>query len=151
MEAAIIGRPVELLLVEDNPGDVRLLREAFKDSGARSHLHVVGDGVEAMEFLRREGRYADGVRPDVVLLDLNLPRKGGREVLAEMKSDPRLKQIPVVVLSSSAAEEDVLAAYGLHANCYVTKPADLDRFLAVARAIEGFWFGTARLSPAPPA
>jgi two-component system, chemotaxis family, response regulator Rcp1 len=149
MDLATNHPTIEMLLVEDNPGDVRLMREAFRETGARSRLHVVGDGVEAMKFLRGEDGYADAVRPDVILLDLNLPRMGGREVLAEVKSDPRLKHLPVVVLSSSSAEEDVAAAYGLHANCYVTKPADLDRYLAVARAIESFWFTTARLATRP--
>ena len=142
---------MEMLLVEDNPGDVRLMREAFLETGSRSRLHVAADGAEAMRFLRGEGRHADAVRPDVIILDLNLPGMGGREVLAAVKADPHLRHIPVVVLSSSAAEEDIVAAYGLHANCYVTKPADLDRFLAVARGIESFWFSTARLSPPAPA
>lgn len=147
MELATKAPATEMLLVEDNPGDVRLLREAFREAGGRSRIHVVGDGVDAIRFLRRVDEYAGAPRPGVILLDLNLPRMGGREVLAEIKADPRLRHIPVVVLSSSAAEEDVAAAYRLHANCYVTKPADLDRYIAVARAIQSFWLGTVRLAP----
>lgn len=147
MDLATNHRATEMLLVEDNPGDVRLMREALREVGARSRLHVVGDGVEALRFLRGVDEYARSARPDVIVLDLNLPRMGGREVLAEIKADPRLRHIPVVVLSSSAAEEDIAAAYGLHANCYVTKPADLDHFIDVARAIESFWCTTAKLVP----
>jgi two-component system, chemotaxis family, response regulator Rcp1 len=133
------GRPVEILLVEDSPGDVRLTREALREGKVRNHLSVVIDGVEALAYLRREGRYADAPRPDVILLDLNLPRKDGREVLAEVKADERFKRIPVVILTTSRDEQDVLRSYDLHANCYITKPVDLDQFIAVVRSIETFW------------
>jgi two-component system, chemotaxis family, response regulator Rcp1 len=133
------GRPVEILLVEDSPGDVRLTREALREGKVRNNLSVVTDGVEALAFLRREGRYADAPRPDVILLDLNLPRKDGREVLAEVKADERLRRIPVVILTTSRDEQDVLESYDLHANCYITKPVDLDQFIAVVRSIETFW------------
>lgn len=142
------ARPIEILLVEDNPGDVRLTREALVDGKVNNNLHVVIDGVDAMAFLRREGRYADAVRPDVILLDLNLPRKNGREVLAEVKADLELRRIPVVVLTTSEAEEDVLRAYEHHANCYITKPVDLDQFLKVVRSIEDFWFTIVKLPSA---
>jgi len=137
---ATAGRPIEILLVEDNPGDVRLTVEGLKESKVRNKLHVAGDGVEAMEFLRRQGRHVGAVRPDLILLDLNLPRMDGREVLAEIKSDPKLKTIPVVVLTTSRAEQDVLRSYELQANCYITKPVDLEQFIAVVRSIEDFWF-----------
>jgi CheY-like chemotaxis protein len=140
-------RPAELLLVEDSPGDVELTREALDEAKVSNRLHVVADGVEAMQFLRREGRFADAVRPDLVLLDLNLPRKDGREVLAEIKADPELRRIPVVVLTTSEAEKDVLAAYALHANAYIVKPVDLDQFLAVVRSVEGFWLTVVKLPP----
>jgi chemotaxis family two-component system response regulator Rcp1 len=133
------SRPVEILLVEDNPGDVGLTREALKEGKVRNRLHVVEDGVEALEFLRREGKFADVPCPDVILLDLNLPRKDGREVLAEIKADKDLMQIPVVVLTTSSSEQDILKSYALHANCYITKPVDLDQFIEVVKAIEGFW------------
>jgi two-component system, chemotaxis family, response regulator Rcp1 len=133
------GRPVEILLVEDNPGDARLTQEALKDGKVFNRLTVVPDGVEAMALLRREGRYATAEQPDLILLDLNLPKKDGREVLQEIKADEALKRIPVVVLTSSNAEQDVLRSYGLHANCYVTKPVDLDQFMAAVKAIEDFW------------
>lgn len=132
-------RPVEILLVEDNPGDVRLTVEALHESKVRNHLSVAKDGVEALEYLRRQGTFKNAARPDVILLDLNLPRKDGREVLAEIKADPDLMSIPVVVLTTSRAEEDVLRMYDLHANCYISKPVDLDQFLAVVRSIETFW------------
>lgn len=138
-------RPVEILLVEDNPGDVRLTREALREGKVRNNLHVASDGVEAIAFLRREGPYAEAVRPDLILLDLNLPRKGGREVLEEIKADPGLRYIPVVVLTSSQAEQDIVRAYDLHANCYVTKPVDLDQFIHVVRSIEDFWFTIVKL------
>jgi CheY-like chemotaxis protein len=141
------GRPVEILLVEDNPGDVRLTQEAFKEGKVRNNLHVAVDGVEAMAFLRREGKYADAVRPDIILLDLNLPKKDGREVLAEIKGDLELKRIPVVVLTTSEAEQDILRAYGLHANCYITKPVDLDQFMSVIQSIEDFWLTVVKLPP----
>jgi two-component system, chemotaxis family, response regulator Rcp1 len=132
-------QPVEILLVEDNPGDARLTQEALKDGKVYNNLTVVPDGVEAMAYLRREGRYAKASQPDLILLDLNLPKKDGREVLQEIKADERLRLIPVVVLTSSAAEQDVLKSYGLHANCYVTKPVDLDQFIGAVKAIENFW------------
>jgi len=134
------GRPIEILLVEDNPGDVRLTVEGLKESKVRNNLNIARDGVEAMEFLRREGQYVGAVRPDLILLDLNLPRMDGREVLAEIKSDPKLKTIPVVVLTTSGAEQDVLRSYELQANCYITKPVDLEQFIAVVKSIEDFWF-----------
>jgi CheY-like chemotaxis protein len=130
---------VEILLVEDNPGDVRLTQEALRDGKVRNNLHVAKDGVEALAYLRREGRYGDAVRPDLILLDLNLPRKDGRTVLAEIKADEHLRSIPVVVLTTSQSESEVLAAYNLQANCYVTKPVDLDQFITVVRSIEDFW------------
>jgi chemotaxis family two-component system response regulator Rcp1 len=136
---------IEILLVEDSPGDVRLTREALRDGKVRNHLHVVPDGVQAMAFLRREGPYAEAPRPDLVLLDLNLPRKTGREVLQEVKSDPALAQIPVVVLTTSKADEDVVRAYESHANCFITKPVDFDQFLTVVRSIEDFWLTIVRL------
>jgi len=140
-------RPVEILLVEDNPGDVRLTQEALKESKICNHLSVVTDGVEAVEYLRREGRFAQAVRPDLILLDLNLPRKNGREVLAEIKEDQDLRRIPVVILTISQDEEDVFKAYNLHANCYVNKPLDLNRFLKVVQSIEDFWLTIVKLPP----
>jgi CheY-like chemotaxis protein len=139
MDASSNGRPIDILLVEDNPGDVRLTIEALRDSKVRNQLHVATDGVEAMAFLRREGQHANAPRPGLVLLDLNLPRMDGRQVLAEMKADVRLKTIPVVVLTTSRAEEDVLRSYELQANCYISKPVDLDQFMTVVRSIEDFW------------
>jgi two-component system, chemotaxis family, response regulator Rcp1 len=139
MTASGLGRPIEILLVEDNPGDVRLTIEALRDGKVRNNLHVATDGVDAMAFLRHEGEYASAVRPDLVLLDLNLPRKDGREVLAEIKTDPELKTIPVVVLTTSRAEQDVLQSYQLQANCYISKPVDLEQFITVVRSIEEFW------------
>jgi two-component system, chemotaxis family, response regulator Rcp1 len=133
------GRPIEILLVEDNPGDVRLTVEGLRESKVRNNLHVARDGVEAMAFLRREAQHADAARPDLILLDLNLPRMDGREVLSAIKSDARLKTIPVVVLTTSRAEQDVLRSYELQANCYITKPVDLEQFLTVVRSIEDFW------------
>ena len=132
-------QPIEILLVEDNPGDARLTIEAMREAKVRNRIHVVEDGVEAMEFLRRQGRFGEAPRPDLILLDLNLPRKDGREVLAEVKADPDLKRIPVVVLTTSRAEEDVLRAYNLHANCYVTKPVDLEQFMKIVSQIDEFW------------
>jgi CheY-like chemotaxis protein len=137
--------PIDVLLVEDNPGDVRLTREALKEGKVCNNLSVVADGVEAMAYLRRQGRYADASRPDVILLDLNLPKKDGREVLEEVKSDPALRSIPVVVLTSSEAERDIARAYALHANCYITKPVDLDQFITVVKSIEDFWFSIVKL------
>ena len=141
------GKPIEILLVEDNPGDVRLAQEAFKESKVRNALFVIEDGVEAMAFLRREGKYAQAPRPDLILLDLNLPRKDGREVLAEIKADDDLKRIPVVMLTISKAEEDILRAYNLHVNCYITKPIDLDQFMEVVKTIEDFWLTIVKLPP----
>jgi chemotaxis family two-component system response regulator Rcp1 len=134
------GRPIEILLVEDNPGDVRLTIEGLNESKVRNNLHIARDGVEAMVFLRREGNFTGAVRPDLILLDLNLPRMDGREVLAEVKSDVNLKTIPVVVLTTSRAEQDVLRSYELQANCYITKPVDLEQFITVVKSIEDFWF-----------
>jgi CheY-like chemotaxis protein len=133
------GRPIEILLVEDNPGDVRLTVEGLNEGKVRNNLHVARDGVEALAFLRRQGQFADAVRPDLILLDLNLPRKDGREVLSEIKSDPELKTIPVVVLTTSRAEQDVLHSYQLQANCYITKPVGLEQFITVVKSIEDFW------------
>ena len=135
-----VGRPIEILLVENNPGNVRLTIEGLKESKVRNNLHVARDGVEAIEFLRRQGRHGGAVRPDLILLDLNLPRMDGREGLSEIKSDPNLKPIPVVVLTTSRAEQDVLRSYELQANCYITKPVDLEQFIAVVKSIEDFWF-----------
>jgi chemotaxis family two-component system response regulator Rcp1 len=141
------NRPVEILLVEDNPGDERLTREALKEGKVYSNLHWVKDGVEAMEFLRRQGKYKDVPRPDIILLDLNLPKKDGREVLHDIKNDDALKRIPVVVLTTSKAEEDVLRTYNLHANCYVTKPVDLEKFIVVVKSIDRFWLTVVTLPP----
>ena len=138
---------IEILLVEDNPGDVRLTREALKDGKIINKLHVAEDGVEALAFLRREGKYHNAVRPELILLDLNLPKKDGREVLAEIKADKELKRIPVVILTSSAAEQDIVRSYNLHANCYVTKPVDLDQFINVVKSIEHFWLSVVKLPP----
>ena len=139
--------PVEILLVEDNPGDVRLTREALKEGKVYNNLHWARDGVEALEFLKRQGKHADAPRPDIILLDLNLPKKDGREVLAVIKNDVDLKQIPVVVLTTSEAEEDVLKSYELHANCYVTKPVDLEKFIHVVQSIDRFWLSVVTLPP----
>jgi chemotaxis family two-component system response regulator Rcp1 len=133
------GRPIEILLVEDNKGDVRLTIEGLKEGKVRNNLHVAQDGVEAMDFLRRKGPFKGAVRPDLILLDLNLPRMDGREVLAQLKSDPDFKTIPVVVLTTSRAEQDVLHSYELQANCYITKPVDLEQFITVVKSIEDFW------------
>ena len=139
--------PIEVLLVEDDPGDVLMTREAFAEHKVRNRLVVVSDGEEAMAYLRREGRYADAVRPDLVLLDLNLPRRDGRQVLEEIKSDQDLRQIPVVVLTTSQADEDIRRSYSLHANAYVTKPVDFDQFIAVVRQIDQFFVSVVRLPP----
>jgi two-component system, chemotaxis family, response regulator Rcp1 len=139
------AQPIEILLVEDSPGDIRLTREAFKDSKVLNNLHVVRDGVEAMAFLRREGAYDNAIRPDLILLDLNLPRKNGQEVLAEVKEDPDFKRIPVIILTVSSAEEDILRSYNLHANCYITKPVDLDQFFNAVKGIENFWLAIVKL------
>ncbi|MHC4513050.1 MAG: response regulator [Planctomycetota bacterium] len=140
-------RLVEILLVEDNPGDVRLTQEALKDSKLVNKLHVVGDGDEALAFLRKQNEHANAPRPDLIVLDLNLPKKSGREVLAEIKEDPDLRRIPVVVLTISTSEGDVLETYDLHANCFITKPIGLEQFLEVVRSIEDFWLSIVRLPP----
>ncbi len=133
------ARPVEILLVEDNPGDFRLTQEALKEGKVYSNLHWAKDGVEALDYLRRKDKHENAVRPDIILLDLNLPKVDGRQVLAEIKNQEDLMRIPVVVLTTSKAEEDVLRSYELHANCYVTKPVDLEKFIAVVRSIDTFW------------
>ena len=137
--------PIEILLVEDSPGDVRLTQEALRDAKVQNNLHIASDGIEATAFLWRQGKYANAPRPDLILLDLNLPKKGGREVLEEIKLDPSLKSIPVVILTTSAAEEDILRSYQLHANCYITKPVDLDQFLKVIKTIDNFWLAIVKL------
>jgi two-component system response regulator len=139
------AEPIEVLLVEDSPGDVRLTREAFKDAKVHINLHVATDGIEAMAFLRCKGEYADVPRPDLILLDLNLPKKDGREVLEEIKETPALKSIPVVILTTSDSEEDILRSYRLHANCYITKPVGLDGFLKVVHSIDSFWLSVVKL------
>src|SRR5260221_1647339 len=139
--------PIDILLVEDNPGDERLTREALKEGKVYSNLHWVKDGVEALEFLRRQGKYAGSPRPDIILLDLNLPKKDGREVLSEIKRDDQLKRIPVVILTTSKAQEDVMRTYNLHANCYVTKPVDLEKFIVVVKSIDIFWLTVVTLPP----
>jgi CheY-like chemotaxis protein len=137
--------PIQILLVEDSAGDVRLTQEVLRDAKIANELHVVGDGESAMDFLRQEGEFVDGPRPDLVLLDLNLPRKDGREVLAEMNDDPNLHRLPVIVLTTSTAEEDVLRSYELSVNAYITKPIDLGDFITVVRSIEEFWLSIVRL------
>ena len=137
--------PIEILLVEDNAADVRLTKEALREGKVHNRLTVARDGVEALEVLRRAGKYADAARPDLILLDLNLPRKDGREVLAEIKADDDLRRIPVVVLTTSSAELDIVKSYDLHANCYITKPVDLDKFVDVVRTIDEFWLSVVRL------
>jgi chemotaxis family two-component system response regulator Rcp1 len=140
-------QPIEILLVEDNPGDVRLTIEVLKDAKFRNNMSTVNDGAAALAYLRCEGDYADALRPDLILLDLNLPKKDGREVLAEIKADPNLRRIPVVVLTVSKDEEDILKAYDLYANCYITKPIDLDQFINVIRTIKEFWLTIVKLPP----
>lgn len=140
-------RAVEILLVEDSPSDADLTIETFSESKVLNNLHVVEDGIEAINFLRKQGKYVDTPRPDVILLDLNLPKKNGREVLEEIKIDPDLKTIPVIVLTTSEAEEDILRSYNLHANCYLNKPVDLERFISVVRLIEDFWLAAVKLPP----
>jgi chemotaxis family two-component system response regulator Rcp1 len=149
MTSKAIGEVVDILLVEDNEGDARLAREAMRDSKIRNTLHHVIDGEEAMAFLLQQGRYSGSPRPDLILLDLNLPKKDGRQVLAEIKDDERFKRIPVVILTVSAAEEDILKAYNLHANCYITKPIDLEQFMKVVRSIEDFWLTIVKLPNGP--
>jgi CheY-like chemotaxis protein len=140
-----VFRAIEILLIEDNPGDVRLTQEALKENKIRNNLHVAKDGVEAMHFLRHLKGYEDMPRPDLILLDLNLPKKDGREVLAEIKTDERLRSIPVVILTTSDAEDDVVKSYDMHANCYVRKPIDLNRFIEVVKIIENFWLSIVEL------
>ena len=139
--------PIEILLVEDNPGDVRLTIEALKEGKVANEINVAVDGIEALAFLRREGKYENAPKPDLILLDLNLPKKNGREVLAEIKMNSHLKCIPVVILTSSQAEKDIVTTYNLHANCYITKPVDFDQFIKVVKSIENFWFKVVKLPP----
>jgi Response regulators consisting of a CheY-like receiver domain and a winged-helix DNA-binding domain len=141
----MIANPINILLVEDNPADARLIKEVFKDTKTKNRLYVVKDGVEAMAFLNQELEYTDIPRPDVILLDLNLPRKDGREVLKELKEDDVLKRVPIVVLTTSSAEEDIIRTYNNHANCYITKPVDFDQFLKVINSIEDFWLSVVKL------
>ncbi len=147
MSNGVVCGPIEILLVEDNPGDVRLTKEALKEGKVANQINVVMDGMEAMAFLHKEGKYANAPKPDLILLDLNLPKKNGREVLAEIKEDQRLKCIPVVILTSSQAEKDIVMTYNLHANCYITKPVDFDQFIGVVKSIENFWFNVVKLPP----
>ena len=143
--ASAAVKPLEVLLVEDNPGDIRLTREALRTGDVAVSLSVARDGVEALDFLHREGSFATAPRPDIILLDLNLPRKGGREVLSEIKGDPHLKRIPVLVMTTSRADQDIDRAYSLNANCYIAKPMDLDEFLRIVKSIEDFWIKTVTL------
>jgi CheY-like chemotaxis protein len=138
---------IDILVVEDNPGDARLIKEVLNDNKVYSSLYIVNDGVEAMNFLHREGKYKDVSIPDLIILDLNLPRKDGREVLAEIKADVKLKHIPIVIMTISQAEEDILKSYNLHANCFITKPIDLNQFIKVVKSIEDFWFSIVKLPP----
>jgi two-component system, chemotaxis family, response regulator Rcp1 len=147
MEAKNSWKPIEILLVEDNPGDARLAVEAMKESKFKNTLHHVEDGINALDFLHKRGKYINSPRPDLILLDLNLPKKDGREVLAEIKSDPELKRIPIVILTISKAEEDILKSYNLHANCFITKPLDIDQFILVVKSIEDFWLTIVKLPP----
>lgn len=144
-----MGRPIEILLVEDNPGDVRLTLEAFKEGKVLNNLSVVGDGVDALAFLRREGEYVDASHPDLILLDLNLPKKSGLEVLKEIKEDPKFRRIPIVILTVSKDEEDILKGYDRHVNCYIIKPVDLDQFMNIVKSIEDFWLTIVKLPPSP--
>ncbi len=138
-------KPIDILLVEDSEGDIRLIREALKDGKMKNELYVAKDGVEAMDYLQKKGKFKDAVKPDLILLDLNLPKKDGREVLAEIKADDDLRRIPVVILTISAADTDVIQTYNLHANCYIVKPLDLDQFIRVVRSIESFWLTIVKL------
>jgi len=141
------GRAIEILLVEDNPGDVRLTIEALREGKLANNLQVARDGVEALQFLRRQGPHGNAPRPDLILLDLNLPKKDGREVLAEIKGDPDLRRIPVVILTTSQAEQDIVKSYDLYANCYIAKPVDLESFIRVVRSIDSFWLTVVQLPP----
>jgi CheY-like chemotaxis protein len=145
MNVSNIGKVAEILLVEDNPGDVRLTQEALRDGKVYNNMNVVGDGVEAMAFLRREGAYTSAPRPDLILLDLNMPKKNGREVLTEIKADDGFKNIPVIILTTSQAEQDILKSYELQANCYITKPVDLEQFNRVIKSIKDFWLTVVKL------
>jgi CheY-like chemotaxis protein len=147
MHRYTIGKPIQVLLVDDDPADVRLTIEAMKETKLRTHIDTVGDGVEALAFLRQQGKYANAQHPDLILLDLNMPRKDGREVLAEIKADPDLRHIPVVVLTTSDDERDVIHSYDIGANSYVTKPVDLLQFLSVVKGIQNFWFTIVQLPP----
>lgn len=147
MNPHVMYYPIEILLIEDNLGDVRLTQEALKEGKVHNNLSVVVDGVEAMTYLRQQGRFSAATRPDIILLDLNLPKKNGREVLAEIKQDDELKHIPVVILTTSKADEDVIKSYNLYANCYITKPVDLDQFIRVIQSIEDFWLTIVKLPP----
>ncbi len=147
MNASFQVAPIDILLIEDNPGDVRLAREALQESKIQNDIHVVEDGRQAIAFLRKEGKYTDAPRPDLILLDLNLPWMDGREVLAEIKTDAELRRIPVVVLTVSEAEEDVLHSYDLHANCYLTKPIDMEQFVRLVHSIDSFWLSIVKLPP----
>ena len=148
MPNATRGEPIEILLIEDSPDDADLTVDVLREGRIYNRVTVIEDGVEAMAYLRREGRHASAIRPDLILLDLNLPRKNGREVLAEIKQDPELRRIPVVVMTSSDDEKDILSAYNNHVNCYVTKPVDLDQFIGVVKSIEHFWFSIVKLPAA---
>ena len=140
-------KTIDILLVEDDPGDVRLTREALKEGKVLNSLHVVGDGIEALAFLRHEGQYANIPHPDIILLDLNLPRMDGRELLATIKTDPNLLRIPVVILTTSRSEEDILKSYDLHANCFISKPVGMEQFIKVVKSMEEFWFTIVKLPP----
>jgi two-component system, chemotaxis family, response regulator Rcp1 len=141
------ANPIEILLVEDNLGDIRLTTEAFKEGRLLNNITVMRDGAEALLYLRRQGNYGDAIRPDLILLDLNLPKKDGRTVLADIKADDELKHIPVIILTTSEAEQDILRSYQLHANCYITKPVDMEQFMKVIKYVEGYWFSIVRLPP----
>lgn len=147
MRKGAYGVPIEILLVEDSPGDVRLTVEALRDGKVLNNLSVAKDGVEALAFLRREGTHTSAPRPDLILLDLNMPKKDGREVLAEIKHDDSLKRIPVVILTTSQAEQDIVKSYDLHANCYISKPVDFDQFISVVQSVEDFWLTMVKLPP----
>lgn len=148
-EDSDMGKPVEILLIEDNPGDIRLTIEALKEGRVTNNMQLAKDGEEAMDLLHRRGRFANAIRPDIIFLDLNLPKKDGREVLAEIKTDETLRSIPVVVLTMSKAEEDILKTYQQHANCYITKPIDMEQFITTMKQIEGFWLTIVKLPPRP--